>query len=123
MPDPSKPTYLKREELVGKSVVSANASVVGTVEDLVATADGKMGIRITLRDTSDLQTNTIVGSDEIQAMGDVILLKPNRGVVFTGPQPAPPPSPSLAMTRNCSRCGYANSATSRFCIKCGLKME
>ncbi len=123
MPDGSKPIYLKREELVGKSVIAADASIFGTVEDLVATADGKIGISITLRNPLDTMANTIVGSDAIQAMGDVILLKPNRNTVFTGLQPAPPPSTNYALTRSCNRCGHANSATSHFCIKCGLKLE
>ena len=123
MSDGVKPTYLKREEIVGKSVVSADASIIGTVEDLVVTPEGKMGFRITPKNTSDVTANTIVGSDEIQAMGDVILLKPSRNKVFAGLQPAPPPSPSASLMRTCSRCGYANVATSRFCIKCGLKME
>ena len=63
MSDGTKPTYLKREQLVGKSVISADASVVGTVEDLVATLDGKIGNRLTLKNPSTTTTNTIVGSD------------------------------------------------------------
>ena len=119
----AKPTYFKREELVGKSVVAADASIVGTVEDLVATSEGKMGLKIASKNASDT-ANRIINSDEIQAMGDVILLKPSRSSGPVPPQPAPPPSPgSFMLARNCSRCGYSNSSNSRFCIKCGQKME
>lgn len=123
MSDGAKPTYLKREELIGKSVVSADASIMGTVEDLVATAEGKMGFRIIPKNPSDASANTIVGSDDIQAMGDVILLKPSKNKGLSNLQPPPPPSPITASSRICSRCGYANTATSRFCIKCGMKMD
>jgi sporulation protein YlmC with PRC-barrel domain len=124
MPGETKPTYLKREELVGKPVVAADASIIGTVEDLVATPDGKIGIRVSLKSQSDSEANTIVGPDQIQAMSDVILLKPTKNNDPIGPHPAPPPSSSSALvTRNCTRCGYANNANSRFCIKCGLRLE
>ena len=123
MPDEAKPIYFKREELVGKSVVAADASIIGTVEDLVATSEGKIGLRIARKNATD-DAGNIIKSDDIQAMGDVILLKPSRNDRLVSPQPAPPLSPgSFMTTRTCSRCGYSNSSNSRFCIKCGQKIE
>lgn len=117
----SKPTYLKRDEIVGKSVVSNNASIVGTVADLVVSMDGKIGLRVTPKSGTSGE-EVIVGSDELQAIGDVILLKPkstDRSTVASS-QPAPPPFPSAtSQGKTCGRCGYVNGANSKFCIKCG----
>lgn len=123
MPEEAKPIYFKREELVGKSVVAPDASIVGTVEDLVATSEGKMGLRIARKNATE-DASKVISSDEIQAMGDVILLKQSRDNILVPHLPAPPPSPgSFMISRNCSRCGYSNSSNSRFCIKCGQKIE
>lgn len=117
----SKPTYLKRDEIVGKSVVSNNASIVGTVTDLVVSVDGKIGLRVAPKSGTSGE-ELIVGSDELQAIGDVILLKPkptDRSTVVPS-QPAPPPFPSVtSQGKTCVRCGYINGANSKFCIKCG----
>ena len=67
----SKATYLKRDEIVGKSVVSNIASIVGTVADLVVSIDGKIGLRVAPKSGTSGE-ELIVGSDEIQAIGVVI---------------------------------------------------
>ena len=117
----SKPTYLKRDEIVGKSVVSNNASIVGTVADLVVSIDGKIGLRVAPKSGTSGE-ELIVGSDEIQAIGDVILLKPvpTERRTLVSSQTVPPPFPSAtSQGKTCGRCGYVNGATSKFCIKCG----
>ena len=121
----SKPTYLKRDEIVGKSVVSNNASIVGTVADLVVSVDGKIGLRVAPK-SGTIEEELIVGSDELHAIGDVILLKPkpiDRSTVVSS-QPTPPPFPSTSSQgKTCGRCGYVNSAHSKFCIKCGNSLQ
>lgn len=121
----SRPGYLRREELVGKLVVSIDASIVGTVDDIVATTDGKIGLRVAMKHESDQADKTIVESENIQAMGDVVLLRSagDRKSLNIIKQPSPPPAPVPIVTRTCSRCGFVNGSNSRFCIKCGLRLD
>lgn len=127
--DSANTAYLKREQLVGKSVIAANAEIVGTVKDIAVAIDGKAGLHVTRKSTSGTESaEVIINSDQIQAMGDVVLLKP----VSTAPekisprvqQPSPPPFPSAnLLPKTCGRCGYANGANSKFCIKCGMSLQ
>lgn len=120
--------YMKREQLVGKSVVNGNGEIIGTVNDLVMAMDGKMGLHITRKTpTADGSNEIIINAAEIQAMGDVVLLKPVSTMTAkapaVAPMPAPQPFPSAApQTKTCPRCGYVNGAGSRFCIKCGMTL-
>lgn len=141
--------YLKREELIGKSVVSKNAQIVGTVLDLAISTDGRLAIQVqrkaesTGSDAGDL----FIGADEIQAVGDVILLKNMPGSSTQAPLPissaaspqqspslssgsatpavAPPPPPpgSSSIGKTCQKCGYVNAANAKFCIKCGASLS
>jgi len=134
---------LKREEIIGKSVVATDAVVLGTARDIAVSLDGKAALQLDAKDggTGDL----FVSSDEIQALGDVVLLKhpsklaqpvaapaqmvssapmtpgPSAPVVSSAPPPPvfTAPSPSGRM---CPRCAYTNSPTAKFCIKCGSPM-
>jgi len=123
----SKPGYMKREELVGKSVISDRAVIIGTVKDLAASTDGKIGLHVTRKSVSGSE-EVIISSDEIQAMGDVILLKPiapsSVKEFSRSQQSMPPPLPGgIPQMRTCNRCGYGNGANSRFCIKCGMSLQ
>ncbi|MDG6906339.1 MAG: PRC-barrel domain-containing protein [Nitrososphaerota archaeon] len=121
-------SYLKREELLGKTVISGNAEVIGTVKEIVVSTDGKVGLHVEPKASSGTNTEeTIVNADEIQAMADVILLKTtgsNHSKVAEPPVLSPPPMPTLTSgPRSCNHCGYTNSANSRFCIKCGKSLQ
>jgi sporulation protein YlmC with PRC-barrel domain len=117
--------YLKREQLVGKSVIASNAEIIGTVKDIVAAIDGKIGLHVIRKSASGTGSEeVIINADEIQAMGDVVLLKP----IITTPgkmhQVIPPPFPTITLqAKPCGRCGYVNGANSRFCIKCGMSLQ
>lgn len=117
----SKRSYLKRDEIVGKSVVSAEGMILGTAADLVASSEGKVGLSVEPKPGTTGEM--IIPPDEILAIGDLILLKPKGQVteIWRKTQPStPPPFPSGGTDlKNCSRCGYLNGSTSRFCIKCG----
>ncbi len=120
--------YLKREQLVGKSVIASNAEIVGTVKDIVAGIDGKVGLHVTRKSATGSESEVIINADEIQAMGDVVLLKPvnstNAKMPPRVPQPTPPPFPTTSsLAKACARCGYMNGANSRFCIKCGMSLQ
>ena len=158
--------YLKREDLLGKSVVSKKAEIIGTVKDIAVSMDGKIAIQVERKPSATGGSNEdiFVGADEIQAVGDVILLKdpnsqsaprpmpPSRPTVESAagmtsstisssgtsttvgtpannsgvsppPYPGSPPASTQQQQKICPKCGYSNSANSRFCIKCGTKLS
>ena len=120
----SKP-ILKREDLVGKQVISNAAKVLGTVNDVAFSPEGRIILQLERKDES---TNAMIGADSISAIGDVILLKPEQTVQKEySAQPtgtnaqhvSPPPFPGATTYKTCARCGFMNGQNSRFCIKCG----
>src|SRR5579872_2791114 len=82
-PPPSNSNYYKREDLIGKSVVSRNAEIIGTVADLAVSLDGRATIQVQRKDTTDA-SELYIGSDEIQAVGDVVLLKTTSDMAGKG---------------------------------------
>lgn len=128
--------YLKREALVGKSVVSKDAEIIGTVLDLALSTDGRLAIQVQKKGDDSGASDMFIGAENIQAVGDVILLK-NSSSSTTAPvsttatpapppvtpvSPPPPPAPSSSMGKTCQKCGYVNSANAKFCIKCGASL-
>jgi sporulation protein YlmC with PRC-barrel domain len=134
----SSPGYLKRESLVGKSVVSKNAVIIGTVSDLAVSVDGKVAIQVQRKTPSD-GTDTadmFVGPDEIQAVGDVILLRTTSDMAGKGMASAPampsavpstvmppPPPGSSSQGKTCQKCGFVNAPNAKFCIRCGAALQ
>jgi sporulation protein YlmC with PRC-barrel domain len=128
--------YLKREALLGKSVVSKNAEIVGTVSDLAASTDGRLAIQVQRKNpTSSGDTDLFIGAEEILAVGDVILLKSAYGgmsftatpvqapsATVTTPVPPPPPPGAIPQSRTCQKCGYVNALNAKFCIRCGASL-
>jgi sporulation protein YlmC with PRC-barrel domain len=135
--------YLKREELIGKSVISKNAQIIGTVLDLAVSTDGRLAIQVQKKtDSNTDSTDLFIGADQIQAVGDVILLKSvldSGGAIssFSSstasqtqstnstpvPAPSPPPPPGMMpQSKTCQKCGYVNSPNAKFCIKCGATL-
>ncbi|MDA4131391.1 MAG: zinc-ribbon domain-containing protein [Thaumarchaeota archaeon] len=136
----SNSSYLKREDLLGKSVISRNARVVGTVVDMAVSLDGKVAVQVSRKTPSADSSDLYISSEEIQAVGDVILLKTGSdsvGKAAVAPVPvisntspsntsstivAPPPFLGATQGRSCPKCGYLNSQISKFCIKCGTAL-
>ncbi|HXQ92016.1 MAG TPA: zinc-ribbon domain-containing protein [Nitrososphaerales archaeon] len=129
--------YLKRESLVGKSVVSKNAEIIGTVSDLAVSLDGKVAIQVQRKPAPDGSNSEdmFIGPEEIQAVGDVILLKTTSDMAGKGiasapaipqtiPSPVmPPPAPGTSsLGKSCQKCGYVNAPNAKFCIKCGTAL-
>jgi len=120
---------LSRDKIVGKQVIDSNGTILGTVKDITFDlAQSKMSITI----TDEKGKGTEISSDEVSAVGDVVLLKKPRGTeaVAVSPtptpptKPAPPPSAKAPTTPGlCPNCGYQNEAESRFCIKCGTRLK
>jgi sporulation protein YlmC with PRC-barrel domain len=127
--------YLKRESLIGKSVISKNAEIIGTVLDLAVSTDGRLAIQVQKKSngTDGDSEDLFIGADQIQAVGDVILLKSGSADSPPSPVPiaapassaviAPPPPPgTTAQSKTCQKCGYVNSPNAKFCIKCGANL-
>jgi sporulation protein YlmC with PRC-barrel domain len=140
-PSSSSSGFFKREDMLGKQVVGTDALVVGTVKDLAVSSDGRVALQVTKKNQDGGNIDMFLGSEEIQAVGDVILLKNPSRRAGTGMAPSqvetltssqtsstasitsPPTYPTTAAgSRVCSRCGYTNSSGSRFCIKCGQSL-
>ncbi len=136
--------YMKREALIGKSVVSKNAEIIGTVSDLAVSSDGRVALQVQKKTQSleDQSEDLFIGQEEIQAMGDVILLRtPSDMVGKPSAVPAsstgtsappvssapnsltPPPPPTMyTQSKTCQKCGYVNATNAKFCIKCGATL-
>ncbi len=118
--------FFQREELVGKLVIDQEAIIVGKIEDLAITENGKMGLMIK-REGEDV----LIDLDDIQKIKDVVLLKPKEKVeeepIPEEPTPEistiaaePEPEPVKEVKTNvCPNCGHENKPTSKFCVKCG----
>lgn len=124
--------FMRREDLVGKIIVGQDAMIVGTVKDLVASANGKLALQIEKKTAEQVDSSELfVPSDEILGVGDFVLLRVSSskaGSTMNSPPPAqvsqvsaPSPPPFLGKPTNvvCPRCNFSNAQTSRFCVKCG----
>src|ERR1700730_8124839 len=80
---PVNSNFLKREAILGTPVVSRNAEIVGTVADIAVSLDGKVAIQVQRKSSTDL-SELYIGSDEIQAVGDVVLLKTSSDMAGKG---------------------------------------
>ncbi|HKW03968.1 MAG TPA: PRC-barrel domain-containing protein [Nitrososphaerales archaeon] len=123
--------FMRREDLVGKIIVGQDAMIVGTVKDLVASANGKLALQIERKTAEQVDSSELfVPSDEILGVGDFVLLRVSSskaGSTMNSPAEqvsqvsAPSPPPFLGKPTNvvCPRCNFSNAQTSRFCVKCG----
>lgn len=123
--------FISRDKIVGKQVINGYGMTLGTVKDIAFDLPGgKMSITI----TDEKGKDTEVVSDDVIAVGDVILLKgPQKESVLEIPRT---PSPEAAPTAKpvptfkaptspglCPNCSYQNDVNSRFCIKCGTRLK
>lgn len=114
--------FIKREEVVGKQVVESRGYIIGTVKDLsfALTAEG-VELAVTV-DSGGKEIN--IAWEEIQSIGDVVLLKTERE---KPPAPAvtpiaPAALPSVGIEKPCPYCGFKNPADAKFCVRCGRRL-
>jgi sporulation protein YlmC with PRC-barrel domain len=132
--------YLSRDKIVGKQVIDENGMNAGTVKDITFDLPGgKMFITM----TDDKGKDTEISSDNVSAVGDVVLLtgseKPVRSAIVSAKpltpsttgapttpvtSVTPPSSPKAPSSPGlCPNCNYQNEPDSHFCIKCGTKLK
>ena len=126
--------YLSRDNIVGKQVIDSSAMIIGNVKDLAFDFEKKeIALAVTTRAGGEI---TVAGSD-VNNVGDIVLL--NKKVELPAVPSTPTPSvvvPSVAVppsaakeavppqrTGLCPMCNYQNDVNSRFCIKCGAKLQ
>ena len=117
--------YYTREELKGKPVVNQEAIIVGEVEDLALTVDGKVGISVKSGEGDEF----LLRPNDIKKIGDVILLKSEDDEKKSestssekqrGLEEISVDSPQKNI---CSSCGWENEPGTKFCVKCGSKLS
>jgi len=124
--------------MLGKQVIGTDAVTIGTVKDLAVSVDGRVALQVAKKGISEGgDSDVFVRTEEISAVGDVILLKqasekagadvPTQGTLSSsaGTSYIPPPTypTSPAGGKICARCGFVNNSNSRFCIKCGSSLS
>lgn len=98
--------FVAIRKLVGMSVYSGNAYLLGTVKD-IGLRDNRTKIVIVISTTE--QTEREVPWDQISKIGDIVLLRATEDKVSSG-------------STKCSKCGFANKPDSKFCEQCGNKL-
>jgi sporulation protein YlmC with PRC-barrel domain len=110
----SQKKFYKREDIIGKKVVSQDALEVGSVKDTAFDIEGKLHLIVTKKDSEE---EDYISISDIKAFGDYILLK---GAPSAGGEASPLSQPPA--TKICSKCGTANKPNVGFCTKCGSKL-
>ena len=105
-----KKKYLSREAIVGKQVIDSNGIIVGDVKEVTFESAMKtIALNVTAKEGHEIT----IESNNISAFGDVVLLKPKEQ----------PPTAVPTASGLCRICGYQNSVSAIFCIKCGTKLQ
>lgn len=90
----SQDRIYKRDELLGKKVISNDAKIIGEVKDIAYDGSGRTGFIVQSKGGEE----AFVLTTQILAFGDVILVKSKY---------------------QCPKCGHINKETAKFCVKCG----
>jgi len=125
------PTFFRREDVIGKTVVDANGKILGKVSDIGFDIKGNLVIVIGEGDDQNY-----VFFSNIQAVGDVVILK-TAGIetqetgaggghaAISGSNPTAQQHASQPPRHDviyCPECGHPNPVGSKFCENCGSKI-
>ncbi|MEM2848901.1 MAG: PRC-barrel domain-containing protein [Candidatus Bathyarchaeia archaeon] len=123
---PESKMFIKRSEVVGKQVVEKRGYVIGTVKDLSFTITSE-GVELAISvDSAGRELN--IPWAEIQAIGDVVLLKsqyekPTLAPTLVAPPAAPTPTPiGVGLEKICPYCEFKNPSDAKFCVRCGRRL-
>lgn len=113
-------SFVRQEEVAGKTVVGSDGNPVGKVKELAFNLTGKPGFVV--EGKAGLVT---ISFDEVQAVGEYVILRgPGPGAAPTSARAAPaatsqPAGASGAGGFKCSSCGADNRTGAKFCRGCG----
>ena len=108
--------FLKREEIIGRPIITCDARIVGKVSDIAVSVDGKVGISV----KSESGEESLIAFDEVSALGDVVLLKSPKA---EAKQAIPTSEEKIAPGEKvCPKCGRVNKPEAKFCTGCGTKL-
>ena len=96
----------RREEVVGKEIIDAEAKKIGTVKDLAWAAEGKLAIVV----ERGREEESYLPFDEVEKIGDVVFIKAASALE------------SVPM-RTCPVCKHKNVLDAKFCQRCGKTLE
>lgn len=103
--------YHRRDEAVGKEVIESDAKKVGVIKDLAYTSDGKTAFVVDLPPEKGSIREGFLLFEKISKMKDVILIKSINELEII----------SISEVV-CPNCKSKNSATTKFCFKCGVTL-
>jgi sporulation protein YlmC with PRC-barrel domain len=98
--------WKRREEVIGKDVIDADAKKLGITRDLAWSDDGQMALVI---DNGE-EEESFLSFNDIERIGDVVFVKA-RSALATAP------------SITCPVCKHKNLPEAKFCAKCGRTLE
>jgi DNA-directed RNA polymerase subunit RPC12/RpoP len=98
--------WKRREEVIGKDVIDADAKRLGVTRDLAWSDDGHMALVI---ETGD-EEESFLSFNDIERIGDVVFVKAKSALAA---------APSII----CPVCKHKNLTEAKFCAKCGRTLE
>ena len=98
--------WKRREEVIGKDVIDADAKRLGVTKDLAWSNDGRMALVI----ESGEEEEFFLSFSEIERIGDVVFVKAKSALMT---------APSIT----CPVCKHKNLPEAKFCAKCGRTLE
>lgn len=107
--------YFRREEIIGKDIISDAAMRLGKVKDIGYDPEGKI---VLIYDKSGDGGEEAVPSSQILALGDVILIKST-----TPEKSSEPTQTATSSTKICPKCGKTNEPELLYCTRCGSRLE
>ena len=128
---------LSRDKIVGKQVIDSNGMILGTVKDIAFDIpSAKMALTV----VDDKGKQTEVASEDVAAVGDVVLLKnpeikaevgvrPAASALTQAPAqprtgaPGPTTVPSPTVTPGAAPAPAAKTGASGLCTNCGYQNE
>jgi sporulation protein YlmC with PRC-barrel domain len=103
----------RRDEIVGKEIISDAAVRLGKVKDIGYDQDGKI---VLIYDKQEGEEDAIQSS-QIIALGDIVLVKSAQVA-----KPPAQPQKSETALKYCPKCGKASPPEMQFCTACGTRL-
>jgi len=104
--------YFRREELLGKDIISDAAARVGKVKDIGYDAEGRI---VLIYDKAGDGGEDAIPSSQIIAFGDVILVKSVAHEEKSS-------QATVQQMKVCPNCGKENAPDMLFCTGCGSRL-